>query len=102
MTLMNIEILSAYLSGGVLAACAVTAIALHYYSMKAKRHFTRAEVRIKHAKKMLGEATAIVHSLKKKLHGKASVHQAEARITKAISDLLTAVDESDRAVARKR
>ena len=99
---MEIEVLSAYLSGGVLAASAVTAIAMHYYSLKARSHFTRAEARIRHAKKMLGEADSLVRSLKKRLHGKATVQHAESLLAKAISDVLSVVDETEKAVSRKR
>ncbi len=98
----QLETLATYSFGAVLAGSAAMAILLHYYSLKAKAHFAHAETRLKHAKKLIGEAGAALRSMKKKVHSKASGEHVEAKISKAIADLLSALEEEERVVARRR
>ncbi len=95
-----LETLSVYLFGAVLVGSAVLSILLHYYSQKAKAHFSKAEERIEKARKALAEARVKVHSLRAKSRSKATIAQVEKRISHAIDDLLTAAAETEKAAGR--
>ncbi len=96
------DALVSYTFGAVLAGSAVMAIYLHYYAMKAKAHFNRAEARLKHAKKMIDEASDGIKGMRKKMHSKATLDHVEAKISKAVADLLSALGEEEKVVSRRR
>ncbi len=84
--------------GALLIAAVMLFIVLHYYEQKAKRHFSRAEKRIEHAEKLLKDADSTVTKIRAGMKSKASVRQAEEKISAAISDLLGAAEEEKKAV----
>ncbi|MBI3588017.1 hypothetical protein HY995_03420 [Candidatus Micrarchaeota archaeon] len=88
--------------GSVLACSALLALALHYYSTKADDHFSRADARIRHAESLLREADGMVINARRELKNKVSVHHAEAKISKAIAELLTAMEEEKKAKSTVR
>src|SRR3989338_1350910 len=85
--------------GSVLAASALLAIALHHYSSKDDSQFARADSRIRHAKSLLDEADRMVVSMRRDMRGKVSVHSAESKISKAIAELLMAMEEEKKATS---
>lgn len=90
--------------GGLLAASVASFFWMHYHSQRAKQHFKKAESRIEHAAKLLADAERTIRRVKAGMRGKASVRQAEEKISAAISDLLAATSEqkAGTAVARVR
>lgn len=81
------------LFGSVLAASIVSFFILHYYSQKAKRHFTRAEERLNHAKTLLDDAESSMRKIKGGMKSKSSMRHVEQKISEAIADMLSAKKE---------
>lgn len=97
----TLEFLIYYFFGAVLAVSAIGSLALTYYADAARKHHKKAEARLKQQEQLLHRIKADLAKLRQAIKQKTGMQQAEARISKAISDLISIVDEQEKVVAKK-
>lgn len=97
----TLEFLIYYFFGAVLVVSLIGSAALSYYGEAARKHHKRAEARLKQQEALLHRIKAELSKIREALKQKTSMQQAEARISKAISDLLTVLEETEKVIARR-
>lgn len=97
---VTLEAMVYYFFGSVLLISIVGYFALNYYAERARRQQKHAEARLKRQEDVLHAVKSDLSRVRHSMKGKVGVQQAETRISKAISDLLT-VEVEERVPARR-
>lgn len=95
-----LEALVYYFFGSVLFISIVGYFALNYYAERARRNQKHADARLKRQEDVLRQVKGDLSRMRQGIKGKVGVQQAETRISKAISDLLT-IEEEEKVTARR-
>ncbi len=88
--------------GTAFAASVVLFLFSHHHSERAKHRMHHAESRLHHTQELLEESALSLRSARKSLRGKASMRHAEEKISRTISELLSALEEKSKIEAHVR
>ncbi len=96
-----LETMLFYSFGFVLATSIAGFVAISYYADRARRRQKHAETLLEKQETLLRQIRGDFQKLRLLLRQRVGVQQAEARVSKAISEMLSSVEEFDEISAKK-